>query len=222
MRFDPKYEVPQLALICLMFVLGVALWSSAPERIPVHWNLAGEVDRYGGRFEGLFSIPLVTLGVYVLLLFLPRVDPRRANYERFWGYYSVLRVCVTLFLILIQAPALLYVFGIEVDVAAMVPVLVGALFVVTGNVLGKARPNWFFGVRTPWTLSSKRSWIKTHRLGGWTFVALGLLWMLSAFVAPTWGFLLATAATLAGSLWLIAYSYLVWRQDRGGEAPGGE
>ena len=221
MRFDLKYEVPQLALIGLMFAFGIVLWPSAPEQIPMHWNLAGEVDRYGGRFEGLFVIPLLMLGVYILSLLVPLVDPRRANYKQFWGFYSVLRIAVILFLALIQGSILLYVGGVEVDMVTITSLMVGILLIVVGNVIGKARPNWFFGVRTPWTLSSKRSWIKTHRLGGWAFVAVGLLWMLSVFVATPRGFLLAIAATLAVSLWLVAYSYLVWRQDQGGEAPPG-
>jgi len=43
-----------------------------------------------------------------------------------------------------------------------------------GNLLGKVRPNFFLGIRTPWTLASERVWIATHRLAAWTVVLSGI------------------------------------------------
>ena len=65
----------------------------------------------------------------------------------------------------------------------------GVLFIVLGNFMGKIRPNWFVGVRTPWTLSSKLSWDKTHRLAGWLFMLMGALFALLALVQTTWMFI---------------------------------
>ncbi len=80
MRTNLRAELPHLAVIAAMFLLVAATWSSAPDRIPVHWDLAGQVDRYGGKFEGLLLMPLLTLGIYLLFLVAPRFDPGRANY----------------------------------------------------------------------------------------------------------------------------------------------
>ncbi|HVF02468.1 MAG TPA: SdpI family protein [Rubrobacteraceae bacterium] len=70
----------------------------------------------------------------------------------------------------------------ELDVTVVIPILVGALLVVVGSLLGKVRTNWFVCIKTPWTLTSKLSWIKTGRLGEWllvvimglTFIGVGL------------------------------------------------
>jgi uncharacterized membrane protein len=35
-----------------------------------------------------------------------------------------------------------------------------------GNYLPNLRPNYFIGIRTPWTLENAETWRATHRLGG--------------------------------------------------------
>jgi uncharacterized membrane protein len=84
---------------------------------------------------------------------------------------------------------------------------------VLGNFMGKIRPNWFVGIRTPWTLSSKLSWNKTHRAGGWTFIVVGLVAIAAAFLAGGWGIGIFLGTTMVGVIGLAVYSYLVWRND---------
>ncbi len=140
-----KIELPQLLLIAVMFVFVAGPWSSAPERIPVHWDLSGQPDRYSGKFEGLLLLPLIALGLYLLLLLLRRRDPRRANYARFRGAYLVLRVAILMFLVLIYGFVLLWTRGILLDVL-LISILAGGLLVVMGVVMGRVQPNWFVGI----------------------------------------------------------------------------
>lgn len=213
MRTNLRIEAVQLAIIGAMFVLAAVMWTSVPDRIPVHWSLSGEPDRYGGKFEGLLLLPLITLGVYLLMRLLPKVDPRRANYPLFEGAYGVIRLSVVSFQALLYGFILLWTQGVLLDVAVVVPILVGGLLVVIGNLLGKIRPNWFVGVKTPWTLSSQRSWVKTHRMAGWTLVLLGLAFVGLGLAGPVWAIPALVAATVGSVLWLFVYSYLVWRSD---------
>lgn len=213
MRTTWKTELPQLTLILAMLVLAAASWSSAPGKIPVHWDLSGQPDRYGGKFEGLLLLPLVALGVYLLLLLLPRVDPRRANYALFKGAYLAIRVTILVFLALIYGFVLLWIGGIQLAVSAVMPILVGLLLIVTGILMNKIQPNWFVGIRTPWTLSSELSWRKTHRLGGWVFTLMGLVFVASGLVGSTAAFMVALIFLIGGVLFLAIYSYLAWRAD---------
>ena len=91
-------ELIQLLPIAAMFVVGALCWSHVSDKIPVHWDLEGKVDRYGGKFEGLVLLPLVTLGLYLLLLVLPLLDPGKANYRTFAGVFNFLRLTLTLFM----------------------------------------------------------------------------------------------------------------------------
>jgi uncharacterized membrane protein len=112
-------------------------------------------------------------------------------------------------------------FGKPVNVGSVVLTATGALFLVLGNFMGKIRPNWFVGIRTPWTLSSKESWTKTHRLAGWVFIAAGLTAMLLGPFKPNWALMGMAAVMVPGLVVVIVYSYLVWRNDAGRIPPAG-
>ncbi len=221
MKTNWRIELGMLLLIAAMFAGALIVWPHAPDQIPVHWNAGGEVDRYGGKVEGLLGLPLIALALYLLMRFAPRIDPGRANYARFGGAYTAMRVGLQLLLAAIFGMVLAWVLKWPIDASRAVPLSVGALFVLFGTVLGKVRPNWFVGIRTPWTISSKTSWVRTHRLGGWLFMALGVLFAITgAFKLGRFG-VLAMGAVIAVVVILFVYSYVVWRADPEKQPPAG-
>ena len=213
MKTNWRIELALLALIAMMFAAALIMWPTAPSNIPVHWNASGEVDRYGGKFEGLLLLPLMALGIYLLMRFLPNIDPGRVNYARFGGAYTAIRTGVLLLMAGIYGIVIAWVLKAPVDMSRAAPLAVGALFVLFGSVLGQVQPNWFVGIRTPWTLSSTESWARTHRLGGWLFIALGVLFALTGlFKLGSFGFV-AIGALIAVVAVLVVYSYFVWKSD---------
>lgn len=213
MRVTWKTELPQWLLIAGMFLLAAISWDSAPDEIPVHWDLSGRADVYAGRLVGLLLLPLLALGMYFLLLIMPRLDPKRANYEYFSGAYLIVRTVIIVILAGLYLLVNLAAYGRQPDILLVVPILIGGLLIVAGSVMGKLRPNWFVGIRTPWTLSSRLSWRKTHRLGGWLFVAVGFVFVVAGVASSTTAFVLALILLIAVTVWLVVYSYLVWRGD---------
>lgn len=213
MKLTWRTEWPIWALILGMFLLAAVSWSTAPDRIPTHWGWNGQVDRYSGKFEGLLLMPILATVVYLLLTFLPRVDPGRANYEQFAGAYLMIRASAVTIMAAIYGVIHLVIRGHAVRIDTIVPLLVGGLLTIVGSVLGKIRPNWFVGVRTPWTLSSKLSWTKTHRAAGWVFVVLGLSMMASGVSRSRAAFIATIAFGAIGVVGTMIYSYLVWRRD---------
>jgi uncharacterized membrane protein len=221
MKIDWRIELPNWIVIAAMFLLAAIAWPSAPDRMPIHWNAAGAVNGYGGRFEGLMLIPLVTTGIYLLLLLVPRIDPGRANYAQFASAYNVCRLAVLAFLGAFYALIIFLVRGHAVDVARGASVLIGGQLIVIGSQLGKVRPNWFFGIRTPWTLSSKLAWNKTHRLGGWMLMAGGVVMIASTALPAPWNVAASTGGLLVIGALLFIYSYFVWRSDPDKIPPAG-
>ncbi len=213
MRTSWKAELPHLAIIAGLFGWSALLWPSAPEALPVHFDLSGNVDRMGNKLEGLFAIPVTALVLYVVLRFLPRLDPARENYASFAGAYSVMRLAVLVALALVDLAILLPVAGVPVDQAAAIRLGVGGLFIVLGAVMGKIRPNWFVGIRTPWTLTSKRSWVRTHRMGGWVLILSGLAFLASLPFSAEPAMLVPFGILVLGLVWIVVYSYLAWRSD---------
>ena len=221
MTFSLKSEWPQWLVLASMWALAIATWRTSPDRIPVHWNLAGEVDRWGGKFEGLLLMPIVATVVYLLFLLLPLIDPRRRNYAEFAGTYAVLRFTILLVMAGIAGFIQLAVRDPRFDVGRAIGLLVGMLFVILGVMMNRIRPNWFVGVRTPWWLSSERSWIRTHRVARGVFTVLGVLVVITSLTRSAWAFWMVIIGLLVATFGLMIYSYLVWKNDPDKEALGG-
>ena len=208
-----RTEVLQVALIVLMFAFAAAAWPFVPDRIPVHWNAAGEIDRHGGKLEGLFLLPAIAVGLYLLFRVLPRIDPHRANYAGFAKAFQVFRAATILLLAVLHSALVLFALGVPLDIPLIVPIAVGSMFCVLGILMDKLRPNWFIGVRTPWTLSSDDSWTKTHRLGSKLFIAMGLIFTVAGVARSAWTIYAILGLIAAVILWLTVYSYVVWKRD---------
>ena len=196
-------------------VFSLAVYSRLPERVPVHWGVSGEPDRYGSRLEGAFLVPAIMAAVFVFMRWLPSIDPRAANIEKFRDTYDVAVLVVMAFMTAIHVLMLGVSLGWPVNITTVVLVGLGLLFVVVGNVLPRARSNFVFGIRTPWTLSNDAVWARTNRVGGYTMVAAGLLTVAAAFVARPLGVVIALASMFIAALTPIVYSYVLWSRERG-------
>lgn len=205
-----------IRILMVLVAAGASLiaYTGLPERVPVHWNISGEVDRYGSRFAVLVLVPLTMLFMWGLLRFLPRIDPLRANYARFAGTYEIIIDSVMAMMLVIHLAVLLGASGAPDSVTLVVRAAVGAMFIVMGNVMPRTRQNWFVGVRTPWTLASERVWERTHRLAGYLFVALGVVVILTIPLAPQIGIPILAAGVAAVAAASVVYSYLEWRKEK--------
>ncbi|MGH8932534.1 MAG: SdpI family protein [Egibacteraceae bacterium] len=203
-------------VVAVAVAAGISIWAAPdlPARVPMHFDLSGRPDRLGSRTEALVGIPLLVFGLGVLFWVLPLVDPRQGNIARSAKAYRACMLAILAFLVGVHGLIILNGVGRPVPVVRAINGGAGLLFVVIGNYLGKTRSNWFFGVRTPWTLSSERSWGKTNRLAGRGFAMLGIL----VIVAALLGSPVAMLAVIFGGLTLLAvalaaYSYREWRLD---------
>lgn len=201
----------------LVVVVAVAMSAVAyprlPERVPVHWGIRGEADRWGSRFEGAILFPFVMFAAWAVLRVLPRIDPREPNYAKMQSTYDFMINAVLTTLLVVHGMVLAAGLGYAVPVARLTPVLVGALFVTLGNVLPRARPNWWFGIRTPWTLSSDRVWARTHRVGGYAMTAAGIVILAGAALPGAWPFAVFIVASAAAAVGPIVHSYILWRKE---------
>lgn len=205
-------ELPLLALLLADLAFGAWALPRLPERIPVHWNLAGEADGFGAPWPHAVLLPAVGLGLWALLLVLPLVDPLRRNYGRFPATLKLFRWLVPLLCVGLHLAATLASLGLPVDHGAAVRALLAITFVVLGNSMGKLRHNWFIGIRTPWTLASEEVWTRTHRLAAPIWVAGGLLQLAGAFVSGTAGEALFGGTLAVMVLVPVVASYLLFRK----------
>nr|WP_321439712.1 SdpI family protein [uncultured Hyphomonas sp.] len=193
----------------------------ADGKFPVHWGVTGAPDRWtdhAGAIRYLWTMPIITLAVGLLLAAVPSIDPRKDNIEKGRRGYVAIWLAVMVLLTCIHGGVALQMIraGETTQGSSQMVrwVIAGAsiMFIIIGNYLPKTRSSFFFGIRTPWTLSSDTAWEKTHRLAGPLFMVAGALGLAGAFIFN--GILLAVQLTgWAGLAAIISviYSYFAWR-----------
>lgn len=205
-----------IGVIVGLVALAAAIWAypQLPPRVATHWNIRGEADGYSGRFVGAFVMPLVILAVAGIARVLPKIDPKGRNYPKFHDTYWLLINGVLIVVGVLHLAVLGNAVGAPVPIQRVIPFALGFLFVVVGNYLGRVQPNWFLGIRTPWTLSSDTVWRKTHRLGAWVFVIAGLLFMASAFGPAARGGAPLVVVIIGLVMVPVFYSLYLWLRER--------
>ena len=203
-----------LNMILAAVLAGLLLWSHLPDQMASHWNANDQVDGYMPRSLGVFMLPLISLGTFLLFLLIPNIDPLKANIARFREVFNLFIVLIIAFMVYIHALTLLWSlgytgFGMS---RAMLPAL-GLLFIFIGYMLRKAKRNFFIGIRTPWTLSSDKVWDETHRIGAVLFMISGVLAFIGAFFGGIAAFWLFFAPLMGSAIFLVVYSYVLYKRE---------
>ena len=207
---------PALLAILVPFVLIPIYWNQIPNEIPMHWNVNGEVDRWGQKGFDIFLLPLVSLGSYLLMLAVPYIDPKRKTESAQKGiraFRSIIPFLLTGIFLVIFSQWL----GLNIDLGKGIGVIITLFFVVIGNYLQSVRPNYFIGIRTPWTLESEDIWRKTHRMAGRLWMIGGIMMLLMAVFASTpLFFRMFTGGVLVLAFAPILYSFFLYLQEKKG------
>lgn len=212
MKHTLKSEIIPLLLIIFSIALGIYFYSIFPDKVPMHWNIAGQVDRYGSKIEGVLIGPITLLFIYLLFLIIPIIDPNKNRYHEFTKAYYAIRMGIMLAIFAIFLIASLNGLGYDINIGIWVPIIIGVLFIVMGSFLNHIKPNWFMGIRTPWTLSSEEVWEKTHCFGGKMFMMLGLLFLLTPLWPASSLFWTLIAPAIIAGIAPIIYSYIIFKK----------
>jgi uncharacterized membrane protein len=203
-----------LVLLVAATVTGLLLWNRLPDPMASHWGPNDEVNGYMTKFWGVFLMPLITLGMFLLLLVIPSIDPLKANIAQFREVFNLFIVLNVTFMVYIYILTLRWNlgytnFGMS---KAMLPAL-GMLFFFIGYMLRRAKRNFFIGIRTPWTLSSDRVWDETHRLGSILFMISGVLAFIGSFFGGRTALWFLFVPLIGSTLITLVYSYLLYQRE---------
>jgi len=207
----------QVVLLTLPFILAAAFWTKFPACVATHWDIHGRPNGWMGKEMGLLVIPVVNLGIWALFLCLPWLDPKiRSNpseHEQTVSVLGVWRFAMTAFLCLMSLLILAVAAGISVDMNRAVMNGILVLFLILGNTMGTLRPNYFAGIRTPWTLNDPEIWRATHRIGGRIMFYGSLLLMLLQFLLNSEQLMTGFLVYMVGfAVWSMGYSYYLFRK----------
>jgi len=200
-------------VLILTAVMTVITYPLMPDVVASHWNTAGDVNGTLPKFWGLILIPLLMCGFCGLFVILPCIDPLRDNYQKFQDYYDGFILVFAAFCFVIQLQIILWGLGIPVSPTIVMPMMCGILFIAVGFLLEHAEPNWFIGIRTPWTLSSNSVWKKTHTVGAKLFKLAGVVSIIGILAGRyAWLFILVPAIAVA--LVTVVYSYTEFKKEQ--------
>ncbi|HIP49054.1 MAG TPA: DUF1648 domain-containing protein [Lutibacter sp.] len=212
MKFNLKKELPVLAIVAIPFIYLAYVWNSLPEKVPMHWNIKGEIDRWGEK-EELILIPfLLPLLVYLIFLVVPFIDPKK-QLNKMGSKYQSLKLIFTLLMSLLAVFIIYTAKESTFSNPNYIFILIGILFIVLGNFFQTIKPNYFIGIKTPWTLENEDIWKKTHLLGGKMWFVGGLVIILTSLVLKNeLAFVFFITITLALAFIPILYSYLLYKK----------
>jgi uncharacterized membrane protein len=205
-------EIISAALIFLSFLIGFYFYPQMPQNMISHCNAQGIPDGYMSKTWGLFMMPIILLAMVILFFLIPKIDPLKANVEKFRKYYDNFIVIISLFFFYIYLLTILWNLGLKFDMNRVLPPAMGILFYFCGVLVERAKRNYFIGIRTPWTLASDTVWDKTHKLGGKMFKIAGIITFLGIFF-PKYVFVLLFATLLPFVLFIFIYSYLEYKKE---------
>jgi uncharacterized membrane protein len=212
--FRPSIDLLIWVIISIQVIVAVYGLLVLPDPVPIHWGFRGQADGYGPKWMGTFLYPLISIGIVVLMRVLTAAGPRLGGRENADANLQLRKIIITgivLFLLIIQLSTIAQGLGVSFDITLVIMLALSVLFLFLGNYMGKLRRNFWMGIRTPWTLASSVVWERTHRLGGWLFVAVGLLGILCSFIPALrlWGILVPV---IAASIFLYIYSYVCYQR----------
>jgi uncharacterized membrane protein len=208
-----------LAILTADLIATVVLYARLPLTVPVHWGLRG-ADGFGPRWAMVALGPGLLVVFWLLLLWLTRIDPLASKPlepdapEAEQGSFGTLMTGLVGLSAIAHIALMMQLTGFA-HLDPRLGMLFGpALLILLGNFLPRVRPNYFAGVRTPWTLASASVWRRTNRLAGKLLFYGGLFSGLLMLASNPAGTVALVVSGLLGSVVPIAASYIWWRNEQ--------
>jgi len=198
-------------MLLLMLVLSFLVYPQLPASITTHWGMKGEANGFSGKTFGLFFMPIFSFAIYAFLVWIPKLDPKKKNIEEFKSTYETFLILFFLFMFYLHLLTILWNLGMKVSFNQALAPAMSVLFYSMGILIGKAKLNYFIGIRTPWTLSNEKVWDETHQKGGIAFKVIAIISFLGFFFADFYIWILFGSIIIA-TVYTIVLSYFVYKR----------
>ncbi|MBQ7340353.1 MAG: SdpI family protein [Clostridia bacterium] len=196
-------------IILLPIVIGLIFWNKLPNGIPIHFDVNNNVDGTIAKWIFVFIFPIGLVTLHLLSLLLTGLDPKFKNIDK--KNTSVIFIIIPLLSLLVSAVSYSMALGLKINVAFIVMLVLGALFIIIGNYIPKIRQNFSLGIKLPWTLNDEDNWVKTHRFAGVVWVIGGVIIMITSFLSNLFLFI---GITLALVIIPTIYSYVYYAKNK--------
>ncbi|HLK30211.1 MAG TPA: SdpI family protein [Puia sp.] len=207
-----------ILLIAMLPVIYLAYnYNSLPEIVATHFSLDGKADKFGSKKELWFIVILLSglaTGVYFLIKNIYRIDPKRTA-KLSVAIFQRISVGLVVFLSAVNILVVYSTITGSVIMTKLIFPFVGLLFVYIGNFMHGLKPNYFVGIRVPWTLENEDNWRATHQFGGKLWFGGGILITICTLIFPeSAGIFIFIGGTLLLGLIPVIYSYLYFKKSK--------
>lgn len=211
-----KKHIFPIILIGATIIIWLLFYQQLPREMPIHWDINGNVNGYATKSNAMLMSIALMVFIYAMMSLVPKVDPKKNNYKNFSKSYSIINISTLVVIFAINMLMLTAGLGYKVNTRLAIHLILGVLFIVLGNYMPQIKPNYFIGVKTPWTLNDEDNWKKTHRFGGRMFIISGFLFMITIFLPNRFVEDFGVPIILIILLSPLAYSYLLFRRQING------
>jgi len=205
------YHTISRVIVAASFLVAIIVYPKLPARSASHWNIDGEVDGYTSSLVAVSIMPVLSAVMLLLFTVLPAIDPKRKNAEGLSDQLAQYKAIILLFLFYLYILTLAWNLGQRFNMMQFLAPAFGMLFYYVGILLESVKPNWFAGIRTPWTLSSDEVWEKTHKVGASLFKGWGVS-MIVAMIMPELFFVIMMAGVVISLVFSYVYSYMEYKK----------
>ncbi len=212
-NFELKKESWIWVIMILPILYLAYVWKTLPDIVPTHFGADGQPNDWSHKSLLIYVVLGMTIGIYALLTVIPMIDPKE-KIRDMGSKYFFFKLLMILFMSILCFFIIQSAITKNIGNGNALFLLIGALFAFLGNYMQALKPNYFIGIRTPWTLESEMVWRKTHQLGGKLFFAAGILVMILPFLLkekfqPVFLTIVAIAAIIP-----VGYSFILFRQEK--------
>ncbi|MCP4882471.1 MAG: DUF1648 domain-containing protein [Flavobacteriales bacterium] len=211
MKTTVQTELPLIGIVLIPFIYLAYIWEKLPEKVALHWNIEGEVDRYGDKSELILIPILLPLLIYVLFMIIPKIDPKD-KLKHMGKKYNVLKTVLTVFMSVLSMIIIYTALNESFYNPNYIFLMIGVLFAILGNYFKTIRANYFIGIKTPWTLENETVWKETHKLAGKIWFIGGLVIIFGSLILEkTANTVLFAITTVTITLIPVVYSYFKYQ-----------
>lgn len=215
----------------LSLILTVASLSFMPDSIPMHYNLAGEIDRWGSKYES-FIFPVINFVISLFFLLsishcekraaATTVEKERAQALTNTTVLKITGVSMASLFTIMQAFILYGAYmdahagtaQSHIDILKVTCILIGLFLMILGNYMPKTKKNHVVGIRTSWSMYNDTTWMKSNRFGAFSLMIAGLLTIATAiFTHSVIAMVMMIAYLLVSVVVTIIYSHKIYQKE---------
>lgn len=202
-----------ITIIIISIAGSFVFYEDLPEEIPLYLNSIGDIDAQTSKEVATFLLPIVSIIIALIFVAIPYMEPNKKNLKKFIKYYNLLGIIILAFLTYLHYLILFTSVIEQINIARFLAPAIGIVFFYLGILLSKAKQNYTIGIRTPWTLASKKNWEETHKKGSIILKISGVI-AFFGIIFPNTAIVLVIIPILVSTIGIFLFSLYIYLKSK--------